>query len=331
MHLVRIRRLLQLLGHLQTGRGHNARALSDLCRVSRRTIFRDLDLLRDAGVPLHYDVSEERFRIPGTFYLPPTNFTTEEALAVIVLCHEVGHRAQVAFFDAAKSAAAKLESSLPAALREQLARMTRAIHIRLGPLAAAVDETDLASQRATYQQLVDAIARRRAVRIRYDSFTERKQIATKLSPYRLWFSRRAWYVIGRSSLHRATRTFHLGRILSLVQLDDGYQIPRGFNLERYLRNAWHMIPERGPNRRVSIRFSKLVARNVADVAWHKTQRLAWNADGSLDFQVNVSGLGEVSWWVLGYGDQALVLEPPELAEIVVARAKRMLARYKRGK
>lgn len=299
--------------------------------MSRRTIFRDLDLLRDAGVPLHYDAAEERFRIPGTFYLPPTNFTTEEALAVIVLCHEVGHRAQVAFFEPARSAAAKLESALPAALRERLARMTRAIQIRLGPLAAAGDESDVASQRASYRKLVDAITRRRAVRIRYDSFAERKHIATKLSPYRLWFSRRAWYVIGRSSLHRATRTFHLGRILSLVQLDDPYRIPQGFNLERYLRNAWHMIPERGPNRRVVIRFSKLVARNVADVAWHKTQRLSWNADGSLDFRVNVSGLGEISWWVQGYADQALVLEPAELAEIVVERAKRMLARYKRGK
>jgi proteasome accessory factor B len=76
MRLVRMRRLLQLLGHLRTGRGLNARALADLCRVSRRTIFRDLDLLRDAGVPLRYDADEERFRIPG----------------MIVLCHEVGER-----------------------------------------------------------------------------------------------------------------------------------------------------------------------------------------------------------------------------------------------
>ncbi|MEX2185893.1 MAG: WYL domain-containing protein [Pirellulales bacterium] len=329
MQLARIRRLLQLLGHLQTGRGHNARTLADLCRVSRRTIFRDLDLLRDAGVPLHYDPQEERFRIPGTYYLPPTNFTTEEALSVIVLCHEVGERAQVAFFGAAQSAAAKLESSLPTPLREQLAGMTRAIQIRLGPLAANDGEADIEAQSAYYQQLVAAVTRRKSVRIRYDSFAERKQITTKLSPYRLWFSRRAWYVIGRSSLHRATRTFHLGRILSLVPLDDGYKMPRGFNLERHLRNAWHMIPERGRNRRVVVRFSKLVARNVADVAWHKTQRVAWNDDGSMDFHVNVSGLGEISWWIQGYGDHAQVLEPAALRDIVVNRAKRMLASYEK--
>lgn len=318
-----------MLGHLQTGRGHNARALADLCRVSRRTIFRDLDLLRDAGVPLHYDSQEERFRIPGTYYLPPTNFTTEEALSVIVLCHEVGQRAQVAFLDAAHSAAAKLQSSLPTALREQLASMSRAIQIRLGPLATPNDDVGVGVQRQYYEQLVAAITRRKSVRIRYDSVAERKAITTKLSPYRLWFSRRAWYVIGRSSLHRATRTFHLGRIQELTPLDDGYKMPRGFSLERHLRNAWHMIPERGRNQRVVVRFSKLVARNVADVSWHKTQRVTWNADGSIDFQVNVSGLGEISWWILGYGDQAEVLEPAALRDIVVNRAKRMLANYAR--
>jgi proteasome accessory factor B len=248
---------------------------------------------------------------------------------VIVLCHEVGQRAQVAFFDAAQSAAAKLESSLPGPLRQQLANITKAIQIRLGPLAVAGDESDVDAQRMHYQKLVDASTRRKSVRIRYDGFTDRKQIVTKLSPYRLWFSRRAWYVIGRSSLHRATRTFHLGRILSLALLDDGFRIPRGFNLDRHLRNAWHMIPERGRNRRVVIRFSKLVARNVADVAWHKTQRVSWNDDGTMIFQANVSGLGEISWWIQGYGDHAEVLEPAALRDIVINRAKRMLANYER--
>jgi predicted DNA-binding transcriptional regulator YafY len=190
------------------------------------------------------------------------------------------------------------------------------------------EEVDTTTHRKWYKQLVEPVTRRQSLRMRYDSLAEAKHITTKLSPYRLWFSRRAWYVVGRSSLHRSTRTFHLGRITSLDQLGDTYRIPRGFTLERYLRNAWHMIPESGPNRKVVVRFSKLVARNVADVAWHKTQRISWNDDGSMDFHVNVSGLGEISWWILGYGDHALVVEPAELRKVVVERAKRMLARYK---
>ena len=76
-----------------------------------------------------------------------------------------------------------------------------------------------------------------------------------------------------------------------------------------------------------VRFSRLVAQNVAEVNWHKTQRLDWRDDGTLDFQVTVAGLNEISWWILGYGDQAEVLQPPELRRMVAERTRRMAAMY----
>ncbi|HEX4149205.1 MAG TPA: WYL domain-containing protein, partial [Pirellulales bacterium] len=113
-------------------------------------------------------------------------------------------------------------------------------------------------------------------------------------------------------------------------LGSGFRLPRGFNIDRYLRNAWHLIPERGPDEHVVIRFEKLVAQNVAEVSWHKTQRLESLSDGRLDFHATVSGLNEISWWVLGYGDQAEVLRPKKLRDLVVRRAKSMLRRYGRA-
>ena len=181
--------------------------------------------------------------------------------------------------------------------------------------------------KAVYQQLLAAISARRCVRIAYDSLTEWADIQTRLSPYRLLFSRRSWYVIGRSSLHRSVRTFNLGRVLSLQRLEDSYQIPRGFSLDRYLGNAWHLITEPGPDHEVLIRFSPLVAQNVAEVVWHKTQQVAPQPDGSLEYRVTVSGLSEISWWILGYGDQAEVLQPTKLRTIVAERAARMAALY----
>jgi predicted DNA-binding transcriptional regulator YafY len=321
MNLTRIRRLLRLVGLLQTGRGHNANALAVECRVNRRTIFRDLDVLRDAGVPLRYDEERQGYFIPGTYYLPPTNFTPEEALAVIVLCHELGEQHKLPFYAPARSAAAKLEGSLPARLREHLRTVTGSIHIRLEP------QNSLSDQDRVYEHLVKAIGDRECVRIRYRSLTEGMQINTRLSPYRLLFSRRAWYVIGRSSLHRATRTFHLGRIAELEFTGDRYSVSRGFSLNRYLRNAWHLIPERGPDHHVVIRFSRMVASNVSEVTWHKTQKIVEQTDGSIDYHVDVSGLGEISWWILGYGDEAEVLEPVALRKLIASRIKRLCKRY----
>jgi proteasome accessory factor B len=123
------------------------------------------------------------------------------------------------------------------------------------------------------------------------------------------------------------RTFNLGRIASLELLDERFQVPRGFTIERYLGNAWHLIPEPGRDEEVVIRFRKMVARNVAEVAWHKTQRLVRRDDGTLDFHITVSGLNEISWWILGYGDQAEVLEPARLRDMIAAHAARLVETY----
>jgi len=284
-------------------------------------MFRDLNLLRQSGMPLTFDEKQQRYRIPGACLLPPTNFTPDEALSLLVLCHELGNGSGLPFLGPARSAAVKLESSLPARLRDQLRDMAAAIHIQPPPT------NPLSGRKPVYEQLLDAIARRRSVRIDYGSLKEEKDICTRLNPYRLFFSRRSWYVVGRSSLHRAARTFNLARIKKIELLEDTFQAPRGFSIERYLRNAWHIIAEKGRDRLVQVRFSKLVAKNVAEVKWHKTQRVEFRDDGTLDFFVTVSGLNEISWWILGYGDQAEVLQPLELRQLIARRARRMAEQY----
>jgi len=279
-------------------------------------------VLRESGLAIVYDELEQHYRLPGTQFLPPFNFTPEEAISLILLCHEMGGRSRLPFLAAAQSASLKLESALPTRLREQVHATVDNVQIKIPP------SNPLSGQQPVYDHLVEAIRGRRCVRIRYVAPTEEGEFSTKLSPYRLLFSRRSWYVIGRSSLHRGVRTFNVGRILNLEPLDDALAIPRGFSIDRYLRNAWHLIPEPGPDQDVVVRFSKMVAKNVAEVNWHKRQRLEFNSDGTLDFHVTVSGLKEISWWILGYGDQAEVIRPPELRRIVAGHAKHMIQRYR---
>jgi len=321
MNRTRLGRMLARLKRLQTGPGQNADSLAKTCGVARRTIFRDLQMLRGVGVQIEYEQDTERYSVAGDLAFPATDLNAQEALALLTLCHQLGGKQGVPFQGAAHSAALKLESSLPAQLRDYLRGAGRGVQIRMEPRHA------LDGHESTYQQMVQAAAARRAVRIRYDSLTEWAVIATKLHPYRIWFSRRSWYVVGRSSYHRAVRTYHLGRILKLDLLDERFTVPSGFSLQRYLGNAWHMIRERGADHDVHIRFRKMVAQNVAEVVWHRTQKTVKRDDGMLDFHVRVSGLNEISWWILGYGDQAEVIAPQALRQLVADRTARSLAQY----
>ncbi len=321
MNLKRIHRLIKLISLLQGGRGQNVASLADECHVTRRTIFRDLDALRQAGVPLIYNDAEKSYRLAGSQLLPPTNFTPQEALAIVVLCYELGSDGRLPFQSAARSAALKIENNLPTRLREELRLLADTVQIRLPSVQQVDDQTEV------YQRLVQALRDRRPIRIRYDSFSDRELIQTKLSPYRLLFHNHSWYVIGRSSLHCEPRTFNLARIRETVLLDDHYKIPDSFSLERYLGNAWRMIRVDGPDEEVVLRFSSLVARNVGEVQWHPTQRLRFDADGSLEFRVTVSGVDEISWWIMGYADQVEVLAPPKLRDKIAQRVQAMTKIY----
>ena len=321
MNLKRITRLLKLLQTLQAGQGDNADALAKACGMSRRTAFRDLETLREAGVPLEFDKASSRYSIADDYFLKPTNFSAGEALAIVGLTRDFGGGSELPFFGAARSAALKIQGALTAAMRRDVQTLARCIHIRLNPL----DRLD--GSQKIYQLLIEALTERRIALIRYKSLTEWEDIETKLRPYQLLFNRHTWYVIGRSSLHGGLRTFNLGRITSIELLDQKYARPRGFSVERYLGNAWNIMPAPGADENIVLRFAPMVAHNVAEVVWHKTQRLEWLDDGSLDFQVRVSGLNEIVWWILGYGDQVEVIRPAKLRKLVAQRAKSLSELY----
>jgi proteasome accessory factor B len=312
---------LKLLQTLQAGNGQNATEMARACGVSRRTVFRDLETLRAAGVPLQFEKLNDRYHIAGDFFLPPTNFTPSEALAIIALAGQLGSHHGLPFLQPARSAALKLQSSLPSALRKELLQVAKSIHVRLDAVGR------LPGKESVYEQLVESLAARRVVRMTYGSLTEWETIKTKLRPYHLLFNRRSWYVIGRSSFHAEPRTFNVSRIHALELTNERYVMPRGFSLDRYLGNAWNLMADQRAEAHVAIRFSPLVAQNVAEVNWHKTQRTSFLNDGSLEFHVDVSGFSEIVWWILGYGDQAEVLRPPRLRRLVAQRAANLVRMY----
>lgn len=324
MNVKRIVRLLTLLQALSSGRGQNADGLAAACGVSRRTVFRDLQTLRESGVPVELDRPEERYSVNGAYFLKPTNFTPEEALALILLAQHVGRRDRLPFYEPAQRAAAKLTETLPDEIRGLLDQQAAAVAVRPARVNPLVGKDDF------YHRLVRCVSRRVATRLAYNSLTERATIQTVLRPYQVVFSKRSWYVIGRSSLHREVRTFNLGRIESLVETDERFNIPKGFSLAGHLGNAWGIIPEPGPDHKVHVRFTPLVAQNVSEVLWHRTQRCVPRPDGSLDFYATVSGLTEISWWVLGYGDQAEVIAPIALRRLIGQRVAQMQAMYRNG-
>jgi predicted DNA-binding transcriptional regulator YafY len=114
------------------------------------------------------------------------------------------------------------------------------------------------------------------------------------------YKKRAWYVIDYSSLHKSVRTFNLGKIQKTETLDKCFVDDDNFDVYDYLGRAW-LIPE-GKIYDIKLKFSPLVAHNVAEVQWHNTQQAQWQDNGSARLSFRIDGLKEISWWILGYDD-----------------------------
>ena len=321
MNTQRVTRLLKLVQTLLAGAGQDVDGLAEACGISRRTLLRDIESLRASGVPIEFDNRERRYRIDNSHFLPPTNLTLDEALWLLMAAEQSSNISPASENVAAQQAVAKIEASLPGPLRDQLRELSERVTIK-PPSVNPLDRHEDA-----YRTLLHASAEGHEVRIKYESLTECEKISTILRPYQLLFHSRSWYAIGKSSLHKEVRTFNVGRVSSAKLLSRTFNVPQSFSLQKYLGNAWGIMSEEGPDQEVHLRFSQLVAKNVSEVLWHSTQELEFAEDGSLDFQARVSGLYEIVWWVLGYGDQVEVIAPAKLRTLVARRLRAAAKQY----
>ena len=320
MKISRIHRLLKLITLLQTGEPSMADDLAPAIKVSRRTVFRDLHLLKLAGVPVAYDAATQRHTIEQSFFLPPVNLTLPEALGLMVLLKKYAARSHLLDLEAVAAAITKIESTLPRHVQTYCGSALDSVECRHTPASTTVGGNEI------FHQLWEAAQKHQVLNMRYESYYEGREISTKLHPYRLVFIARAWYVIGYSQMHEAMRTFKLDRVIRIDPAGEDFQPDPGFNTQEYFQNAWCMI--RGDDRYdVRIRFSPKVAGNVEEVLWHPTQQICHLDDGSIFYDVCVDGVSEIAWWVLGYGKEAVVERPPELRQIIAEHVAAMTQVY----
>jgi proteasome accessory factor B len=76
---------------------------------------------------------------------------------------------------------------------------------------------------------------------------------------------------------------------------------------------------------VVLRFSSKVADYIREKRWHASQVLRDVAGGGVELRLRLSSLVEIERWILGWGGEARVVQPRELAGRVEAAARAILA------
>jgi proteasome accessory factor B len=310
-------RIAQVL-HAHGEAGISAAALARQVGVSKRTIYRDLDAMdMDAGLPVWNEGG--RFGLAADTFLPPLALTLPEAMALF-LAARLLTKATDELDPELIGALVTLAEVLPPVLAEQLHETATAFS------DTPRDETFTRVLRG----LTEALAERRIVEIEYAAGVydpSRGVRRVRLHPYAIEPSAqtRALYVIGHDEERGARRTFKVERIRSVKLTPDRYD-PRPASVAAEMRGAWDVVSDEAPVA-IAIRFSAAVAQRVAETRWHASQVLEEGDDGTLLWRARVSGVLEIRSWILGWGQDAEVLEPADLREWVAAQHAAAAERY----
>lgn len=254
----RISRVLQILTMLQAGKSYTVSDLSKMFRMSRRMLFRDLKELRAIGVPFRYDAKTGGYTIEPEFFLPPVDLNLQEVLSLLLLVYKARNQIQLPLKNSALLASLKIENNLPARIRQYCNIALRNISIKADPQA----RMDLLDK--IFAQLLQAVLKKRIVKISYYLPREQKNIITNLSPYHLIYIDHTWCVIGKSTFHNEVRTFRFNQIKELNILDKCFIEDQKFDIHEYLGRAWSMKPE-GRLYNVKLKFLPEVAHDLAEV------------------------------------------------------------------
>jgi predicted DNA-binding transcriptional regulator YafY len=198
-------RLLQLLSLLQTPREWPGGELAERLGVSRRTVRRDIDRLRELGYPVQATMgSDGGYRLVAGKAMPPLVLDDEEAVAIAVGLRAGAGHALEGVDEASVRALAKLEQVLPARLRHRVSTLQAATM----PLTSG-DGASIAPETLTVMASTVAGHERLRFAYRAKDGTESRRLT---EPYRLVSTGRRWYLVAYDLDRADWRTFRVDRV-----------------------------------------------------------------------------------------------------------------------
>lgn len=312
----RLPRLLELVTILQSGVGTQLYEIMDELDISRSTAFRDLKVLRDAGIPYNFEQGKG-YQVNSTFFLPPVNLQTSEARALVMLIKcAASHLDGQVSCDAIR-ALRKLTCSLSVPVRDVCRGLLDQVTVHSSPAELADRQTDHVSN------LLHAIQDRLCVEATLNS-EDGSARQVRMHPHHLICAECRWLLVA---------TLHPGHVMRTIRLDQLTQLRvttttfrhNGFDLQGYLGKAWRWQPE-GTIYQVVLQVDADEAATFTSVQWHPTQTYRMGCDGQCELSFEVDGLNEIADWIWLHHSAISIEQPEELKQIIRLRCQAVLER-----
>jgi predicted DNA-binding transcriptional regulator YafY len=313
-------RMWRIHQELAGGEYPNCRRLAESLEVSSKTVMRDIDFMRDRlGLPLAYDPVRHGFHYTASVKEFPVMKVTQGEVAALLLAQKSVEQFRGTTFERPLAGAfRKLSTSLGGDMEVAWHDLEQALSVHHSGTGLADVEV--------FDALATAVMDGAEVSFSYHKLAGDKPEPRTARPYHLGCIENQWYMFGHDPARGAVRTFALPRIRDVGRTGQIFQRPKNFSLGKILEGSFAVF-EGGRSRKVVLRFSGVAARLVGERVWHASQE--FRQDGNSLFLTMTVGLSpDLRQWILGWGSEAEVLEPPELRRALAEAAESAAAVYR---
>lgn len=220
--LPRLSRLTAILLILQSKKYTSANEIAEKFEISKRTVYRDMRALEEAGVPIYAD--KKGYSLVEGFSLPPVMFTEQEANALITIEKIIELNSDSSLIENYKKAIAKIKSILKNQqkdkadlLNERIAISPKRLHLSKTNYLLAIEE---------------AITSFELMQIQYTSLYNQQTTTRIIEPQALYLANEKWIMIAWCRLRSDFREFRIDQIVELHLLQKKFE-KRNFKLTDY--------------------------------------------------------------------------------------------------
>ncbi len=314
--------LVRLLNAIDEGR-HTFEDLKDRIseggkRPSTRSLRRYLAVLSEAGFPWFFDRNTQTYRFAEGYSLKRLDLSSGELFGLVALRsfgasiggaigQSIDEITEKLLGSAGRVAKARAESPSPVAFRLAEIRLDEAGEKAFSVFAAA--------ERTS-----------RSVRFIYSDKDGKKSERTA-DPYGFIVSSGRIYCVAYDHARRDKRVFAVDNVTEPELLPRTFTKPADFDVEAYAAASISGVMHGADTTAVRVRFVPRVAKAAIAARVVAERQITRGEDGSVEIEFRVADVDELVRWVLGWGAQAEIVDPPEVRERIQKLVSEIAGKY----
>ncbi len=309
---MRIDRMISIIILLLNRETVTAQELSRRFEVSVRTIYRDIDAINLAGVPvISFQGNRGGFGIMENYKLNHQLLTLKDMCSILTTLKGINSTLEDKELGRAIE---KIRSLVPVDKTETLNNHMEHLIVDILPLGYRK------KQRENIASIYKAIEERRLLSFQYRNNRAEQMIRT-VEPMTLIFKGYAWYLFAWCTVRGDYRFFRVSRMEDINILNSFF--------ERKNKSYDEIFKDDSPDEqetKIILRFSSIMKNKVDE--YFEDNQITYIENGEIEVSMTVPEDEWIYSLILSYGEHVQVIEPPHIRAIIQNKAKKILSYYK---